>query len=98
MPDTITSIAMVICPEAWDRDAFRRIVKASNDGHTAGVDIAASMQQAQSAARVKAVRVLAEVRRLDAAADGEDEASSRERMETALAIDQLDAGKGMTQR
>lgn len=58
----IDRIARIICPEAFDRNAFRRIVKESNDGHTAGIDVAASMQAARDAARAKAQDVLALIR------------------------------------
>lgn len=51
-------IGMILCPEGWDRDAFRRVVKATGDGRTVDVDIEASMMQCRSAAISKAVLVL----------------------------------------
>ena len=62
MADMIDRIARIICPEAWDRDEFRRIVKRTNGGHTTGIDVEASMKEARNAARQTARDVLAEVR------------------------------------
>ena len=58
MPDIIDRIAKIICPEAWDRDEFRRIVKRTNGGHTTGIDVEASMEEARNAARQTARDVL----------------------------------------
>lgn len=68
----IDRIARIICPEAWDRDEFRRIVKATNGGHTTGIDIAASMAAAREAARETAREIWIEIQKpspMQAAAD-----------------------------
>ena len=62
MADMIDRIARIICPDAWDRDEFRRIVKHTNGGHTTGIDVAASMEEARNAARQTARDIWAEMR------------------------------------
>lgn len=105
MPDMIDRIARIICPEAWDRDEFRRIVKRTNGGHTTGIDVEASMKEARNAARQTARDVLAEIARpspMEVASEsvarlglGDKDPSTKSRMEIAVALDRIDDRNGV---